>query len=285
MPPPSMPPSGPPQPMPPSSIPPAQPRRFGPLLLLAGGGCVCLVLLCVVGVVAFGASILSAVNAASSTVAALSTPFAPDTRTTVGPPPVIGGATIRPNPTIAPPPVSGGGTPRPNPTNAPPPIAGSTVRPVPTVAPTVDLSLSLGVEVMVPSMGAPHVPAGQPHPQYNSLPPTSGPHYDTAAPWGDPHTSLPEERWVHNLEHSGVVALYNCPQACPALVQSLDNFLKTGPPSSYGYVKLLVLPYTKIPNKLTLVAWEYYLPLADYDEDAILQFFEDHQDNGPEDVP
>jgi hypothetical protein len=152
-------------------------------------------------------------------------------------------------------------------------------------APTLDPSIKLGVEVSVPNMGGQHVAIGQPHAKYNSTPPTSGPHYDAPAPWGDSHTTLPEETWIHNMEHGGIAALYNCPQGCPGLVQSLDDFLKTGVFSKYGYVKMVVTPYSKIPNKLTLVAWNYYLPLADYDDAAMRKFFKDHQDNGPEDIP
>ena len=243
--------------VPPPAAHPPQRRRFGPLLLLAGGGCACLLLLCVVGLGALGLGLLPALVSVSATTSALPTPLGTATRTGAGLPPISIGGTPRANATA--------GIPRANAT------AGALVQ--------------LGIEVNVPSMGANHVALGQPHAAYNSLPPTSGPHYDSPAPWGDPHAALPEERWLHNLEHSGVVALYNCPQGCPALVQALDNFLKTGPQSSYGYVKLLVVPYSKIPNKLTLVAWEYYLPLADYDEAAMQQFFADHQDNGPEDVP
>ena len=149
----------------------------------------------------------------------------------------------------------------------------------------VDASVRLGVEVPVPSMGAQHVRAGEPHAQYNSTPPTSGPHFDTPAAWGDSHTTLPEETWIHNLEHGGIVALYNCPQGCPGLVQSLDDFLKTGPFSKYGYAKMVVTPYSKIPNKLTMVAWSFYLPLADFDDAAMRKFLKDHQDKGPEDIP
>lgn len=151
--------------------------------------------------------------------------------------------------------------------------------------PTLDPSVKLGVEVAVPVMGAQHVAIGQPHATYNSIPPTSGPHYDTPAPWGDSHTTLPEETWIHDMEHGGIVALYNCPQGCPSLVDALDGFLKTGPFSKYGYVKMVVTPYSKISNKLTLVAWGYYLPLADFDDAAMRKFFADHQDKGPEDVP
>jgi hypothetical protein len=150
---------------------------------------------------------------------------------------------------------------------------------------TVGAPVQLGVEVSVPSMGAQHVNPGEPHAKYNSTPPTSGPHYPAPAPWGDSHTTLPEETWIHNMEHGGIAALYNCPQGCPGLVQSLDDFLKAGPFSKYDYVKMVVTPYSKIPNKLTLVAWGYYLPLADFDDAAMRKFLNDHQDKGPEDVP
>lgn len=169
---------------------------------------------------------------------------------------------------------------------------GAAATPTPAVVngtsvpgPTIDPSVKLGVEVPVPNMGAQHVAIGQPHAPYNSTPPTSGPHYDTPAPWGDSHTTLPPETWIHDLEHGGIVALYNCPQACPGLVQSLDDFLKAGPFSKYGYVKMVVTPYSNIPNKLTMVAWSFYLPLPDFDDAAIRKFFKDHQDQGPEDIP
>ena len=235
------------------ATPPAQARRFSPiLLLLLGSGCLCMLALCVVGLGTLGIGILPALIGAGGTPnARASTPFASGSRGTSGPPPPVG------------------------PTGRFTPAAGTTA-PEPSAA--------LGVEDSVPSMGANHVAVGRPHAPYNSTPPTSGPHYDTPAAWGDSHSTVPEETWIHNLEHGGIVALYNCPQACPGLVKSLDEFLKSGSFSKYGYVKMVVTPYSKIPNKLTLVAWTHYLPLADYDDEAMRTFFDDHQDNGPEDV-
>ena len=49
-----------------------------------------------------------------------------------------------------------------------------------------------------------HIQPGQPHERYNSLPPTSGPHYPFTAPWGISSEPIPEELQVHNLEHGGV---------------------------------------------------------------------------------
>jgi len=73
--------------------------------------------------------------------------------------------------------------------------------------------------------------------RYLTDPPTSGPHYsvrgEAPLPWGFYARQYPPEDWVHNLEHGGVVILYNCPQpqvlvargwsrpTCPALTPSL----------------------------------------------------------------
>ncbi len=154
-----------------------------------------------------------------------------------------------------------------------------------TPASLATLSVPLGVEQSVPSMGAQHVPVNSQHAKYNSTPPTSGPHYDTPASWGKYDNGLPEETWVHDMEHGGVVFLYNCPQACPDLTSKLEALLKDRAAfSKYGYAKFIIMPYSKIPNKLTLVAWSYYLPLGDYDDALVRKFIRDHQDKGPEDV-
>ena len=58
-----------------------------------------------------------------------------------------------------------------------------------------------------------------PHEQYNSDPPTSGPHLPYIAPWGVHTRSIVRELQVHNLEDGGVVVQYNCD--CPDLVAKL----------------------------------------------------------------
>src|SRR5262249_30025704 len=71
------------------------------------------------------------------------------------------------------------------------------------------LSCSPAVEP-VADEGAFHMPFCTPI-AYNHNPPASGNHWPWPAPWGV-HTSIvPREWWVHNLEHQGIVLLYNCP--------------------------------------------------------------------------
>src|SRR5438105_14857462 len=54
---------------------------------------------------------------------------------------------------------------------------------------------------------------------YRDNPPASGNHYPVPAPWGV--STVQREQWVHNLEHGGIVLVYNCPAGCDADVQKL----------------------------------------------------------------
>lgn len=142
-------------------------------------------------------------------------------------------------------------------------------------------------EEAVPIEGRDHVPAGQAI-QYRSYPPASGTHYGVWADYGFYDREVPEGEWVHNLEHGAVVVLYKCtggPTSCPDLVNQLKEVYATFPPGKYGKVKMVITPYTKMENPITLVAWGWRLRLDRFDRDRMLQFYRAHVDRGPEDVP
>src|SRR5688572_22725277 len=40
---------------------------------------------------------------------------------------------------------------------------------------------------------------------YPDPPPTGGPHHSCWADWGVHDGAVPDDRWVHNLEHGGIV--------------------------------------------------------------------------------
>src|SRR2546430_4513483 len=65
--------------------------------------------------------------------------------------------------------------------------------------------------------------------QYQTDPPSSGPHYSIPgqAPvsWGFSDQQIPPEYYVHNLEHGGVVLLYNCSTDCTADQASVKDFV------------------------------------------------------------
>jgi len=128
---------------------------------------------------------------------------------------------------------------------------------------------------------------------YKFYPPTSGPHYSVAGsapvPWGTVDT-LVEGQFVHNLEHGGIVILYNCPSGndCTSLKNSLTDYVQKLAPAEpkYGEPKIIMTPYSHgMTKKVALVAWHYIEFLDSYDQNAITQFYENHVDQGPEAVP
>jgi hypothetical protein len=82
-----------------------------------------------------------------------------------------------------------------------------------------------GVEF--PSQGNVHLAAiDEPHPPYNSSPPSSGWHMGFLAEWGVSEEPLPPELYIHNLEDRGIVLAYNCPDGCDDLQADLTGFVE-----------------------------------------------------------
>ena len=147
------------------------------------------------------------------------------------------------------------------------------------------------LEFSVPIEGFNHITNGESG-QYNHFPPSSGDHYSApAAPiaWGiydDP--SLPSilpEVYLHNLEHSGIVILFNCPQGCPDTLDNLADFMLNAPDSEWGYPKIIIAPNDLIETQLVALAWGWQLDLEEFNESALLAFYNSHIDDGPENVP
>ena len=105
------------------------------------------------------------------------------------------------------------------------------------------------------------------HVAYNSEPPTSGPHVPYKVSWGVHPTPIPAEVQVRHLEEGGVLLQYNCPEACPDLVQKLTEL-------SRQYAPVLVAPYPYMTGKLALTAWERMDTLQEFDEQRIKTFIE-----------
>ena len=101
---------------------------------------------------------------------------------------------------------------------------------------------------------------------YLHQPPSSGNHYSDAAaprPWGNVQTELLPEEWVHNLEHGGVVLVYQCSGSgsgsdCDAkfkAAQALVDGLPKEP--TFSEVKFLASPYQEMTPKAALLAWDH----------------------------
>jgi hypothetical protein len=126
---------------------------------------------------------------------------------------------------------------------------------------------------------------------YKFYPPTSGPHYaapNGPAPW-QLDTAMREGTFVHNMEHGGIVILYNCASGsdCTTLRNQLDNYVQNLVPAEpqFAKYKMVMSPYARgMTHKIALVAWHYIEWLDGYDQNAITQFYEAHVDKGPEGI-
>ncbi len=144
-------------------------------------------------------------------------------------------------------------------------------------------------ELEIPVEGFQHVQPGTPL-TYNHYPPSSGAHYPNPMRWAVYAEPIPEGNFVHNLEHSGIVILYHCPEGCPELVKQLQDFYDNTPPEDqFGEVKVLITPYDReLPAKVVALAWGFQLNLYQFDEadqEALLNFYQRHVNQGPEIIP
>lgn len=85
-------------------------------------------------------------------------------------------------------------------------------------------------------------------PDYNSDPPSSGPHYAQWAPWQWYDDPVRQTILVHNLEHGGVVIQYGS-EVSESDVQELQSFYQDDPNG------LVVAPLPRLGNKFALTAW------------------------------
>ena len=128
--------------------------------------------------------------------------------------------------------------------------------------------------VQFPDQGNLHVASAETsHEQYNSAPPTSGPHLPYIAPWGVHTRPIVRELQVHNLEDGGVVVQYNC--ECPELVAKLKAVVDR-------YDRHVILaPYPGMKHNIALTAWTRLDTLDEFDEARITRFIEAYRGIDP----
>ncbi len=124
----------------------------------------------------------------------------------------------------------------------------------------------------------PHVPQGQAV-SYSTTPPTSGKHWATPANCGFYTDGMPDERVVHNMEHSNIVISYNltAPEEVEALRRAVDS---VGLSHAWGVTRY----YDKVPpGTVVLTAWGIMDTLQGVDKDRIKKFYDTYAGKiGPE---
>jgi len=126
-----------------------------------------------------------------------------------------------------------------------------------------------------PDQGQAHLSPGDPDPQYNSDPPTSGPHASSAAQCGIYREAPPDVNLVHDLEHGVVVVSYD-PAVAPEVRDGIENFARD------AGTHVIVAPREEMETPITLTAWTHLLRLDEFDRAAIDAFYGEFAQRGPE---
>ena len=126
--------------------------------------------------------------------------------------------------------------------------------------------------------------------QWNTDPPTSGPHYEVPVIWGSYDEPVNQAQLVHNLEHGGVAIQYG-DQVPPATVEQLEGLVQDNPRGT------VLAPLPSLGNQISLGAWVtesasepekgtgYLAKCTAFDEDAFQAFLDAYQFKGPERFP
>ena len=130
--------------------------------------------------------------------------------------------------------------------------------------------------------------------EWNTFPPTSGPHFGQWVIWGEYDEPVRLTEAVHNLEHGGIVMYYG-DDVPDEEVSQLREFYRSDPTA------MLLSPLPRLNDKISLTAW--YAPEAGsgaadadpgqgilaecttFDENAFETFRDEYRFQGPERIP
>jgi hypothetical protein len=140
-----------------------------------------------------------------------------------------------------------------------------------------------------PPMGRQHVESLRSGFQYNSFPPTSGPHFGVPAVYNIYDQPVPEIRLVHNLEHGAIVVQYGSKVPKQTVEQiaawyadnPLGMVVAPLPPLEEIHAK----PPANVDSKIFLTAWTHLATCTTFDEGAFTRFRDDFRNpngDGPE---
>ncbi|MBA2363079.1 MAG: DUF3105 domain-containing protein [Chloroflexia bacterium] len=115
-------------------------------------------------------------------------------------------------------------------------------------------------------LGNTHIQASQAGTiEYNSNPPTSGPHFSSLASAGWHDEPVQQEYVVHNLE-DGYVAIHYRPDLSAQQKQQLQTLVQ-----EYGD-KIIAVPSPSLTSPIALAAWTRLDTLGGFDEQRIRNF-------------
>lgn len=144
-----------------------------------------------------------------------------------------------------------------------------------------------GIVEVVADQGGQHVVQGTPV-EWTTNPPSTGPHYQNWARWNREYTELDRRYWLHNVEHGGIVLLYNCPEGCPEIVEALRMHMReraVDPACSAPiYNRMMIVADPLLPPDVRVAASAWNTTYTDSCIDPYLErFIAQRYNQAPED--
>ena len=136
----------------------------------------------------------------------------------------------------------------------------------------------------IPIMTSTHIAVDSDPGEYNSDPPTSGPHYPDEAQAGFHETNTyqyPAGYLVHNLEHGYIIFWYNCSllneTACTELKSQIKSVL-----DEFNNVKVIAYPWDSIDVPVALTSWGRLQKMETFDAAQARTFYKTNLNKSPE---
>ena len=139
-----------------------------------------------------------------------------------------------------------------------------------------------GIGTLQADDGRGHIAEGTAGGPYHSVPATSGPHWSTPADWGIYSNPLPQERFLHNLEHGGLVIVYQPAKLGAAGLATLTAYVQQQVTTERFKVILTPWAGADFGHPVAVLTWQWLLYVDSADTDAIRGFLDAHYGKAPE---
>ena len=141
-----------------------------------------------------------------------------------------------------------------------------------------------GESIQIMAGGSQHIPLDSDPGEYNSDPPTSGPHYPEEARAGfydRNNYTFPAGYLVHNLEHGYVILWYNCDlldeTGCTDLKEQIQSVM-----DDLGGTKLIAYPWPSLDVPLVMSSWGRLQRFETFDSEQAKAFYRANLNRAPE---
>lgn len=120
-----------------------------------------------------------------------------------------------------------------------------------------------------PDQGNAHIAEGDTSVDYNSDPPTSGPHWETMANWGSYDFVVPDQVLLHNLEDGGVILWYahGSREENQARISQLEEVAR-------GFERVIIAPREDLEAPFAVTAWGRRQLFSSVDQAEMRAFIE-----------